>query len=94
MKIKVLKRSKNELELELAGEGHTFCNALSATLLKDDTIDFAGYNIAHPLIAQPVFYIRMKGRKKPETALIEASKKLHQELIDLQKAFQIALSKK
>ena len=91
MKINVLNRSKNELKVELAGEGHTFSNALQEMLLKDDTIDFAGYDISHPLIGKPIFYIRMKGRKKPEKALIDASKNLIKNLDELQKAFNKAL---
>lgn len=91
MKINVLNRSKNELKVELDGEGHTFCNAIQEMLLKDETIDFAGYDISHPLIGKPIFYIRMKGRKKPEKALIDASKNLSKNLDDLQKAFDKAI---
>jgi len=91
MKVNVLERSKNELRVELVGEGHTLCQALQDMLLKDDTIEFAGYNISHPLIAQPVLYIRTKGGRKPEAALIEGSKNLINELNSLQKAFEKAL---
>ena len=90
MEIKVIERNKNELRIELIGEGHTFCNALQEILTKDETIDFVGYNVAHPLITQPVLYIRTKDRRKPETALVEGSKKLINELSDLQKALKKA----
>ena len=91
MKLNLLNRSKNELKIQLDGEGHTFCNALYAMLLKETTIDFPGYNISHPLVAQPIVYIRMKGRTKPEEALIEAAENLSSNLSDLQKAFEDAL---
>lgn len=91
MKINVIERNRNELRIELIGEGHTFCNALQEALAKDETVDFVGYNIAHPLIAQPVLYIRTKDRRKPVTALVEGSKRLSSDLSDLQKALKKAL---
>lgn len=94
MEINLLNKSKNELKIQLVGEGHTFCNALYAMLLKDTTIEFPGYNISHPLIAQPIVYIRMKGRKKPEKALIEAAENLTSNLVDLQKTFEKAFETK
>ncbi len=91
MEVSLLNRSKNELKIKIVGEGHTFCNALYAMLLKDKTIDFPGYNISHPLIAQPTVYIRMKGRKRPEKALVEAAESLYSNLDELKIAFGNAL---
>ena len=88
MRINLLEKSKNELRIELVGEGHTFCNALQEELLKDETLDFAGYSISHPLIAQPILYLRTKGRRKPETVLTESSKSLLKNLSSLQSAFK------
>lgn len=94
MKINILERSKNSLRIELIGEGHTFCNALHEILSKDNTVPFVGYNLPHPLIAEPIFYIRTKGRRKPETALVKGSKNLIKNLVGLQKAFRKTLQKK
>ena len=94
MKINILNKSKNELRIEIEGEGHTFCNALQEMLLKDDLIEFTGYDIAHPLIGKPVFYIRMKNRKKPEKALVDASKNLIKNLNELSEVFNKALKTK
>ena len=90
MKINVLNRSKNELRIELAGEGHSFCNALQSILTKDDSLEFVGYNISHPLVAQPIVYIRTKGRRTPEKALIDAAKTLEKDLDALEKSFKKA----
>ena len=90
MQLNVIRREKNELRIELLGEGHTFCIALQEMLLKDEDIDFTGYNISHPLIASPQFYVRMKKNIKPENALIKASKNLTKNLDNLQKAFRKA----
>ena len=76
MRIKVVEKSANELKIEIEGEGHTFCNILQRVLLEDITIDLAGYNIPHPLISNPIVYVRTRGRRKPETALQNAAEKI------------------
>jgi len=74
--------------MEIVGEGHSFCNALQSTLLEDDSIEFVGYNISHPLIAQPIIYIRTKKSRRPENALIDAAKTLGKELNTMEKIFK------
>ena len=90
MKLKTLKRDKRELRLEVGGESHSFCNALQHFLLKDDTVEFAGYNIQHPLVGNPVIYLRTK-RRRPENVLIDAARSLDRTLDGLRKTFQKAL---
>ena len=80
MKINILHQSKNELQIELVDEGHSFANALQSILLQDDTIEFVGYNISHPLMSNPVLFIRTKGRRRPENAFLDAAKRLVTEL--------------
>ena len=91
MKINIIHQSKNELRIELVGEGHSFSNALQSILLKDDTIEFVGYNISHPLLSSPVLSIRTKGRRRPENALIDAAKSLRKELTLLEATFKKTL---
>lgn len=90
MKINVLKHEGNELRIELVGEGHSFCNALQSALLEDETLDFVGYSIAHPLVAHPTIYIRTKGRRDPWRALLDAAETLRKNLGQIQKTFQEA----
>ncbi len=75
MKVKVLKKTGNELKIELEGSGHGFCNLLQKKLLEDKSVDMAGYDIPHPLASNPVIYVRMKGEAKPEVALRRAAEK-------------------
>lgn len=93
MNLKVLKKTTDELRIEIEGEGHTFCNVLQRALLEDETVEMAGYDISHPLVANPIVYVRMKeGRKpgkKPETALREATAKIRQQT----KQFRLSLEK-
>jgi DNA-directed RNA polymerase subunit L len=88
MKVEILKDTKKELNIEIEGEDHTFCNALQKVLLEDNLIELAGYNIHHPLISNPIIYIRTKGRRKPENALKEAALKLQTRAKDFRHAFE------
>jgi DNA-directed RNA polymerase subunit L len=91
VEIKVLKKTSNELKIEIKGEGHTFCNVLQKALLEDDTIEMAGYNIEHPLISNPTVYVHTKEKRKPETALIDAAKKVQKQNKEFKKSFERAL---
>ncbi|MEM0313089.1 MAG: DNA-directed RNA polymerase subunit L [Candidatus Bathyarchaeia archaeon] len=72
MKIKVLKRTENELKIEVEGAGHTLCNLLQKKLLENENVDVAGYDIPHPLTSNPIIYVRTKSNLKPEDALLDA----------------------
>ena len=76
MNLKVLQRSKNELRLEIQGEGHTFCNLLQYILLQDKGVEIAGYDVPHPLIFNSILYIRTKRESSPEKALARALTKV------------------
>jgi DNA-directed RNA polymerase subunit L len=73
MKVKILKRTDNELKIELEGSGHGVCNLLQKRLLEDQNVDQAGYDVPHPLASNPVIYVRMKGGVNPADALLEAA---------------------
>ncbi len=89
MELKILKKTKNELKVEIDGEGHTFCNVVQKALLKDRRVDLAGYDIPHPLTAKPVFYVRTKSRSKPEAVFEHAVKEVQKDT----KAFRVAFDK-
>jgi len=75
LKVKVLKKEKNELKIEVEDASHGLCNLLQKKLLEDERVDLAGYDVPHPLASNPVIYIRMKGAAKPEDALVKAAEK-------------------
>ena len=78
MKINTLKKSDNELKIEIVGATHSICNLLQKRLLEDKTVDFAGYDVPHPLASRPIIFIRMKGTAKPRDALIRAVEKVRE----------------
>ncbi len=91
MKVKILKRDSQEVKIEIEGEGHTFCNTLQKVLLEDKTVEMAGYDIPHPLTANPIVYVRTREQRKPEAALREAAQKLQQRNNEFREAFKRAL---
>jgi DNA-directed RNA polymerase subunit L len=91
MKINVLKRTPNELKIEVEGESHTLCNVLQKALLEDGTIEMAGYNVPHPLVDRAIVHVHTKGQRKPEAAIKEAVEKILSQSKEFKKSFQKAL---
>jgi len=89
MKVKFLKRTDNELKIEVEGAGHSLLNLLQKTLLEDDTVEMAGYDVPHPLFDSGILYIRTKEQQTPEDVIKEATKKVH----GLDKKFQKSFKK-
>ena len=75
MKVKVLNNTPNELKIEIEGSGHGLCNLLQKRLLEDKDVDFAGYDVPHPLASNPIIYVRTKGKAKPADVLRKAAEK-------------------
>ncbi|MGD0159562.1 MAG: DNA-directed RNA polymerase subunit L [Candidatus Bathyarchaeia archaeon] len=72
MKVNVLKKTSNELRIEIEGTGHTVCNVLQKKILEQKGVDLAGYDIPHPLTPNAIIYVRTKGTVKPEQVLRDA----------------------
>lgn len=83
MQLEVKSEKKNEMQFVLKGEDHTFSRLLVDELLRDDGVEIAQYDIAHPLTGQPQFYVRTKGESARE-ALKKAAKSLKKHIKDLQ----------
>lgn len=90
MKINVLKRTDNELKLEIQGEGHSLLNLLQKALLEDDNIEMAGYDVPHPLFDRGILYVQTKDKQSPEDVVKEAVKKVHGLNKDFLKSFKKA----
>lgn len=91
VEIKILKKTPNELKIEIEGEGHTFCNVLQKAILEDEAIEMAGYNIEHPFVSNPTVYVRTKEKRKPEKALLDAAKKIQMQSKEFKGSFKRAL---
>jgi len=92
LRLKVISRTPEELKIEVEGEGRTFCGLLGSVLLEDENIEFASYDIQHPLISNPVITVRTTKEKTPEEALKEAVEKILQRGKELNEGFNKALA--
>lgn len=60
MEVRIIKESRTELEVEIAGEDYTFCNVLQNVLNSNSDVVLASYSIDHPLLSNPRIYIKTK----------------------------------
>jgi len=90
MKIRILEKNERSMRIEIIGEGHTFCNLLRDFLTRNPDVEFVAYRIDHPLISNPVFYLRTKGNK-PEEVLKKAAEEIIKALEVFKSNFMEAL---
>ncbi|NWG11863.1 DNA-directed RNA polymerase subunit L [Candidatus Bathyarchaeota archaeon] len=93
MKVKALKKTANELKIEVEGVGHTLCNLLQKRLLEDAHVESAGYDVPHPLASNAIIYVRTKGRMKAEEVLQSAVEKIRETNKEFGKELQKVLKK-
>lgn len=90
MKVNVLKRTDNELKIEVEGEGHSLLNLLQKTLLEDEGIEMAGYHVPHPLFDRGILYLQTKEKQDPKSVVNDSAKKIRVLSKDFHKAFKKA----
>jgi len=61
MELTILKQTKNEINIRVAGETHTLLNLLKTALLNNKHVEIATYDIKHPTISEPVLFVRTDG---------------------------------
>jgi len=94
MKVKVLKKTADELRIDVEGAGHTLCNLLQKQLLEEENVEMAGYDIPHPLASNTIIYVRSKGKAKPEQILKSAIEKTREMNKEFGKELARALKEK
>ncbi len=87
MKINIIEEANNEIKVEFEDDDiHTLPNLIVNEVLKDNSVEFAGYNVPHPLEKKAIIVIRTK-RKDPKKVVYEAIERLKEEV----KKFESAL---
>jgi DNA-directed RNA polymerase subunit L len=81
--MKIIKDTKNELEIQITGESHTLCNALRKTLMEDKDVESAAYVVEHPIIGEPKLYLKAKNPRKSLEKAAETLKSRCDELKDV-----------
>ena len=94
MKLNVVSKTDNELEIEVHGENETLLNPIKQALLNDKDVDFAEYIIEHPSLAVPKIFIRTKGKAKPDVVLKRTIKGLVAEFDEFETGFAAHLKKR
>ena len=87
MKLKTIKKTAKELELEITGENETILNPITEVLLQNDDVDYASYLCDHPESIKRRLYVRVK-KGKPEDAIKKAVKQLEEEVKTFSKNFE------
>jgi DNA-directed RNA polymerase subunit L len=90
-KFKIIEDKTLELTFEIEDESHGVCNALRHILMQDDDVEYAVYNIDHPLTGKPQMTIKTKRGKRPRNVLKKAAEELQKESSDFKKLIDEAL---
>ena len=90
MEIEFLKKQTNHVEFRIMGETHTFANLLKSHLVDDPSVEFVAYKLEHPMDKDAMFILKTKG-KPAKTILLEAAKRVKEDLEELQGALDKAL---
>lgn len=75
MNITVLELTEDKVKISLAGEGHTFMNALISEIQKDPTVDVANYIIEFQF-SDPVLTVTTHDNKDPVAPVLAACSRL------------------
>lgn len=76
---KIIEDKTLELTFEVADESHGVFNALRHILMQDPDVEYAVYNIDHPLTGKPQMTIKTKRGKRPRKVLKKAASELQKE---------------
>jgi DNA-directed RNA polymerase subunit L len=88
LKLNIIKKENERLEIEFGGEGHTLLNIIQSSLLENQDVKMAGYSKPHPLMNRSRLFIIMNQEKDPQNALLKASSDAENLLKQFLKAFE------
>ncbi len=83
VEIEILEEEKNKIKFKVKGETHTILNLIRNELFNDESVEFAGYTIEHPLVKDAIFTVSMS-KGTPRTAIKKAIERLQKKLSKLE----------
>jgi DNA-directed RNA polymerase subunit L len=89
MELKLVSKSKDSIEVEIAGEDETMLYPLQQKLLEDKSVVFATYEKGHPMLDNPKLIVKVK-EGKPQAALKRAAKALANDFKQFRELFEKA----
>ncbi len=84
MEIQIENQEDNEIEFKLKEESHGFSNLLLKNLQDKEDVKIAQYDIEHPKLEHPDFYIETTG-KNPVEILEETAEQIKNQAEELEK---------
>lgn len=81
--IEIIDDKTLELTIRINDESHGVCNALRHVLMQDPDVEYAVYNIDHPLTGKPEMTIKTKRGKRPRIVLKKQLKNLKKKVLIL-----------
>ena len=93
MELLVTESSENELSIEIAGEDHTFMNVLKGTLLENDDVSAATYDMNPEQSGgqtDPILTVKTVSGVAPLDALEAAAVSVQEKTTALRDAFEAA----
>ncbi len=91
MEPRLIEQDRTELRIEFQEEDHGFCNLLRKTLLEEPSVEFAGYNLEHPLLGSPIVTLKTK-RRQANVVLREGLEKMLARTEKFRKTFKQAVA--
>ena len=88
MEVEVKEKSPNEIHIYVRGETYTLLVPIAEELNSMDDVEFAGYDVPHPLKEEGILYLRVREGKDPRSILKEAVGKIIEEYENLEKSFK------
>ncbi|OYT40848.1 MAG: RNA polymerase [Desulfurococcales archaeon ex4484_58] len=92
MEIRVIRKTENELILEIEGEDHTLGNLLVKEALNHPDIIYASYRIPHPLQNKLELYFTFRSKSDMEKVLCEIVENIHRYLSEFKKEVEEKIS--
>lgn len=89
--IKIIEDKTLEITFVVEDESHGVCNALRHILMENPDVEYAVYNIDHPLTGKPEITIKTKRGKRPRIVLKTAAEQLQKESIEFKELLDEAL---
>ena len=80
-----------ELTFTVHDESHGVCNALRHILMQNPDVEYAVYNIDHPLTGKPQMTIKTKRGKRPRAVLKKAAEELQKESMNFKELIDKSL---
>ncbi len=93
MEIEVEEVGPSEIRVVIKGETHTLLSPIVEELNARDDVEFAGYDVPHPLKEEGVIFLRVRDGLDPRKILREAVEKLIKEYEGLEKSFREELER-